>query len=117
LLDLLFDDNCAFANTLQHLTVDAYCFNTNKWKDKRFVEEMLHEHVIPHWKFPFPNLQSCHVDLEINDFLIAALMTKRLLVNCPALHTLHWKLMRNQFRPIEFTRQREMIRRMREQYL
>jgi len=92
LLDLLFDDNCAFANTLQHLTVDAYCFNTNKWKDKRFVEEMLHEHVIPHWKFPFPNLQSCHVDLQINDCQIATLMTNRLLENCSALHALYWKV-------------------------
>jgi len=116
LFDALFDDSCAFANTLQSLTVEAYCYDTSKWEDKQFKEEMLEDHVIPHWNFPFPNLQSCHVDLQIDDFLIAALMTKRLLLNCPALHTLDWKLMEEK-NAVKITQQREKIRRMRVQYM
>ena len=93
MLDALLGDSCSFANTLQSLTVEVYCLNSSKWKDEQFEEEILHDHVIPHWKFPFPNLQSCYVDLQIGDFLI----TKRLLANCPALHTLDdWKVMRHE---------------------
>ena len=72
--------------------------------------------MIPHWNFSFPNLQSCHVDLQMDDFPIAALMTKRLLVNCTALHTLDLKLMGYEH-TMQFIQKREMIRRMRESYL
>ena len=116
LLDTLFDDSCAFANTLQNLTVDDICYDTSLWNDKQFKEEMLQDHVIPLWNFPFPNLQSCQIDLQMGDSSIAALMTKRLLVNCPAVHTLDLKLMGYEH-TIKLTQQREMIRRMREQYL
>ena len=72
--------------------------------------------MIPHWRFPFPNLQSCHVNLQIDDSPITALMTSRLLMNCPALHTLDLRLMAQHEHTIIFTQQREMIRRMREPY-
>ena len=97
--------------------MNALCFDTNKWKDKQFIEEMLHDHVISYWKFPFPNLQSCKLDLQTGNSSIADLTMKSLLVNCPALHTLYLKLLTYYKAPIEFTKQREMIRRMREQYL
>jgi len=117
LFDDLFDDNCAFVNTLQSLTVEAFCYDTSStWKDQQSKEEMLHNHLISHWKFPFHNLQSCNLDLRIGDSPVAALMTKRLLVNCPALHTIDLRLMRDEH-AIQFTQQPEMIRRMKERRL
>jgi len=116
LSDALFNGNCAFANILQSFTVGAFCYDTCQVKDKQFKEKILQDHVIPHWKFPFPNLQLCHVDFQIGDSPIAAFMTKRLLANCPALHTLYLRVTEEKHTVI-FTQQREMIRRMREQYL
>jgi len=116
LLDSLFNGTCAFANTLRRLAVDALYVDTSNWRDKQFIEELLVGHVIPHWKFPFPNLRTFNVYLQVGDFPNTDLITKRLLVNCPALHTLFWQVMGIED-IIEITQQQEMIRRMRQQYL
>lgn len=120
LLNPLFNNtNCAFANTLQALSVHTFCYNTSKWRDKGFKEAMICDHVVPHWKFAFPQLKSCSIHLNIGDVQIASLMLKRLLTNCSQLHSLNWNMMDHHHdRSIMYTAaEPEKIRRMREQQL
>ena len=123
-LDELFSTQCVFADTVEtmHLAISnnpSHCLDWTVTENASFANELFHDHMLKHWHFPFPALQSFTMTWRINHHLMNDLMVRRLL-NCTKLHSIEldlWKTeSRIQHQVMNIKNRPEVIRQMREGY-
>jgi len=123
-LDELFSRQCVFADTIETicLSIPSLLKCNFEWTTKENValsNELFHDHMLKHWRFRFPALQSFSMTWKINHHLMNSLMVRRLL-NCTKLHSIEldlWKNeSRNQYKVMNIKNRPEVIRQMREGY-
>jgi len=122
-LDELFSRRCVFANTIETISLNIqttprkYCLNWTTTENAALANELFYDHMLKHWYFPFPALQSFAMIWTINHQPMNGLMMRRLL-NCPKLHSI--KLDLGEFGRcsaiMNIKNQPEVIRQMREGY-
>jgi len=117
-LDELFSRKCVFANTIETLSLmisndSRLCLDWIISENASFANELFHDHMLKHWHFPFPALQSFAMTWTINHPHMNDLMVRRLL-NCTKLHSIELDLWK--YDPIMNIKNRpEVIRQMREE--
>ena len=83
-----------------------------------FANELFHDHMLKHWHFPFPALQSFAMMWRINHCM-KSLMVRRL-VNCTKLHSIKLGLWKNesamQYQMMNIKNRPEVIRKIRGRY-
>jgi len=62
-LDELFSRKCVVANTIETISLintmpRCYCLDLIARENTSFADELFHDHMLKHWHFPFPALQS-----------------------------------------------------------
>jgi len=126
-LDELFSRQCVFTDTIEtmSLTISDNPSHFLDWTVKEnasFTNELFHDHMLKHWHFPFPALQSFAMIWPINHPHMNDLMARRLL-NCTKLHSMKleldlWKSESgNQHLMLNIKNRPEVIRQMREKSL
>jgi len=89
LLDVLFSEQCVFAKVLQNfvLKVNEY-FDFELDRDIDFHNDIFYNHMIKYWKFPYPQLKSfSFVWISAKYMAMTILLTRKILMSCPYLHT------------------------------
>jgi len=123
-LDELFSTQCVFADTVEtmHLAISnnpSHCLDWTVTENASFANELFHDHMLKHWHFPFPALQSFTMTWPINHPHMHGLMVRRLL-NCTKLHSIELHLWdnesRSQHQVMNIKNRPEMIRQIREGY-
>ena len=127
-LDELFSRQCVFADTIETLSLlisdedpndPSHFLDWTTSENASFTDELFHDHMLKHWRFRFPALQSFSMTWKINHHLMNSLMVRRLL-NCTKLHSIEldlWKNeSRNQYKVMNIKNRPEVIRQMREGY-
>jgi len=124
LLGELFSRQCVFANTIETLSLiipnaPQHCLDWTVRENAVLVNDLFHGHMLKHWHFPFPALQSFAMTWRINHPHMNSLMMRRLL-NCRKLHSIELDLLqiesRNQHQVMNIKNRPEVIRQMREGY-
>jgi len=122
-LDELFSSQCAFATTIETLSLIIfdelhYCLDWTTTENASFANELFHDHMLKHWHFPFPALQSFAMTWRINHPHMNDIMVGSLL-NCPKLHSIELDLLknesRNRHRVMNIKNRPEVIRQMRKE--
>jgi len=124
-LDELFSKTCLFSNTIE--TISLIVPNAFQpyldWtvRENAFLaNELFHDHMLKHWHFPFPALQSFAITWRINHPQMNDVMVRRLL-NCTKLHSIELldllknESRRNQHQVMNIKNRPEVIRQMREE--
>jgi len=122
-LDELFSRQCVFADTIETFSLmmfdeSQHCLDWTVSENVSFANELFHDHMLKHWHFPFPALQSFAMTWIINHPHMHDLMVERLL-NCTKLHSIELNVWKNESRnqhPVMNIKNRpEVIRQMREE--
>jgi len=112
-LDCLFSGNFLCGQTLTSLKIEVPFAEFPVCLEAISTEIILHDHVKPYWHFHFPNLINLWISFSINDLQISHLLMKRVLYNCPKLHTLQLYLIHG-LPNVSYINQAELIRQLRE---
>ena len=123
LLDELFSRQCVFADTIEtiSLTISNDLRLSLDWavcENASFANELFHDHMLKHWHFPFPALQSFSMTWRISHPYMNGLIMRKLL-NCTKLHSIELDLWNKKSRNlhhqvINIKNRPEVIRQMRE---
>jgi len=122
-LDELFSRQCVFANTIETLSLDipSLLKSNFEWtarENASLSNELFHDHMLKHWHFPFPALQSFAMTWRIRHHHMNSLMVRRLL-NCTKLHSIELDLCEresgNEYQVMNIKNRPEVIRQMREE--
>jgi len=124
LLDGLFSRECVFADTIETISLiisdePQHCLDWTVRENGSFANELFHDHMLKHWHFPFPALQSFSMFWRISHPHMNGLMVQNLLARTK-LHSIEldlWKYeSRKQHHVINIKNRPELIRQMREGY-
>jgi len=123
LLDELFSRQCVFADTIEtiSLTISNDLRLSLDWavcENASFANELFHDHMLKHWHFPFPALQSFSMTWRISHPYMNGLIMRKLL-NCTKLHSIELDLWNKKSRNlhhqvVNIKNRPEVIRQMRE---
>jgi len=122
-LDELFSRQCVFADTIETISLyipyyPKHCLDWTAEDNASFANELFQDHMLKHWHFPFPALQSFAMMWRINHCM-KSLMVRRL-VNCTKLHSIKLGLWKNesamQYQMMNIKNRPEVIRQIRGRY-
>jgi len=122
-LDELFSRQCVFADTIETISLyipyyPKHCLDWTAEDNASFANELFQDHMLKHWHFPCPALQSFDMTWRINHPHMNGLIMRGLL-KCTKLHSIELDLFdnesSNQSQVINIKNRPEVIRQMREE--